>query len=79
MDASNGRILEKPRYIKFPQLEHGTVVDGKLALNRWSTFVTKDHDFPGAQVSRTQRNDRFRAQLLRRQCFMQQVCQTERQ
>ncbi|RDW94774.1 putative dihydroxy-acid dehydratase-1 [Coleophoma crateriformis] len=40
---------EEPKYIEFPHLEAGTIIDGKPALNRWSHFVTKDHDFPGAQ------------------------------
>lgn len=41
---------EKPKYIDFPYLEHGSLLDGKLALNRWSHTITKGHDFPGAQV-----------------------------
>lgn len=41
---------EEPRYINFPSLEHGTVRDGAPALNRWSTTITRGHDFPGAQV-----------------------------
>ncbi|CAG8956195.1 hypothetical protein HYFRA_00012112 [Hymenoscyphus fraxineus] len=44
-------IPEQPRYISFPSLEHGTKgEDGKLALNRWSSLVTRGHDFAGAQA-----------------------------
>jgi dihydroxy-acid dehydratase len=48
-------IPDKPRYIDFPALEHGTIIEGKLALNRWSSRITKGHDFPGAQVSISRR------------------------
>jgi len=64
---TNGeKVPDEPRYIAFPCLASGTVVDGKPALNRWSSTVTKGHgkapqciasaaaniktDFPGAQV-----------------------------
>lgn len=41
---------EEARYIDFPAIPHGTMRDGKLVLNRWSSALTKDHDFPGAQA-----------------------------
>jgi len=42
---------EVPRYIQLPAIEPGTLRDdGSLVLNRWSSTLTKDHDFPGAQV-----------------------------
>ncbi|KAI9051403.1 hypothetical protein LZ554_004450 [Drepanopeziza brunnea f. sp. 'monogermtubi'] len=41
---------ETPQYIDFPHLEPGTVIDGKQALNRWSSTLTRDHNFPGAQA-----------------------------
>ncbi|KAH7419193.1 dihydroxy-acid dehydratase-like protein [Cadophora sp. MPI-SDFR-AT-0126] len=50
MAESNGQVPEKPRYIVFPSLEPGTVIDGKQALNRWSHTITREHDFPGAQA-----------------------------
>jgi len=50
MAESNGHVPEKPRYINFPSLEPGTVIDGKQALNRWSHTITREHDFPGAQA-----------------------------
>jgi dihydroxy-acid dehydratase len=43
-------VPEETRYIKFPQLKHGTLKGGNVMLNRFSTFLTRDHDFPGAQV-----------------------------
>lgn len=58
MEPSNyNNITEKPRYIDFPALEHGVVVDGKQALNRWSSRITKGHDFPGAQVRKCYPNE----------------------
>jgi dihydroxy-acid dehydratase len=53
MGSNYENIPDKPRYVDFPSLEHGTIVDGKQALNRWSSTITKAHDFPGAQVRRT--------------------------
>ncbi|KAG4441251.1 hypothetical protein IFR05_003242 [Cadophora sp. M221] len=50
MDQSNGHVPEKPRYIAFPSLEPGTVINGQQALNRWSHTITREHDFPGAQA-----------------------------
>ncbi|EKD19602.1 uncharacterized protein L3040_002520 [Drepanopeziza brunnea f. sp. 'multigermtubi'] len=46
----SGTGPEKPQYIGFPHLEPGTVIDGKQALNRWSSTLTRDHNFPGAQA-----------------------------
>jgi dihydroxy-acid dehydratase len=43
-------VSEEARYIQFSQLKHGTLKDGNVMLNRFSTFLTRDHDFPGAQV-----------------------------
>jgi dihydroxy-acid dehydratase len=49
----NGHVnaSEETRYIQFPQVKHGTLKDGNVMLNRFSTFLTRDHDFPGAQVA----------------------------
>ncbi|KAK2810860.1 hypothetical protein FQN50_002683 [Emmonsiellopsis sp. PD_5] len=41
---------EEARYIDFPHLPDDATRDGKPALNKYSTFLTKDHDFPGAQA-----------------------------
>lgn len=54
MDPSNQekqRVVEEPRFLDFPHLPNGVIRDGKLRLNRYSSTITKDHDFPGAQVS----------------------------
>jgi hypothetical protein len=37
-------------YINFPRLPYGSTRDGKQVLNRFSSVLTRDHDFPGAQV-----------------------------
>lgn len=53
MDPSNlekQRQPEEPRYLDFPHLPDGTMRDGKLALNKYSSIVTNGHDFPGAQA-----------------------------
>lgn len=42
--------FEEPRYVQFPCLPDNATCDGKPVLNKYSTFLTKDHDFPGAQV-----------------------------
>ncbi|KAF2496837.1 dihydroxy-acid dehydratase-like protein [Lophium mytilinum] len=39
-----------PRYAEFRSLPDGTMRDGKLALNKYSSVLTNDHDFPGAQA-----------------------------
>ena len=40
------------KYVVFNQLPEGSLNDrGEPALNRYSTFITKDHDFPASQVS----------------------------
>jgi dihydroxy-acid dehydratase len=41
---------EAAGYVEFPYLPHGTTRDGELVLNRYSTILTRGHDFPGAQV-----------------------------
>ena len=41
---------EKPRFLDFPHLPDNASQCGKARLNRYSSTLTKDHDFPGAQV-----------------------------
>lgn len=41
---------EEPRFLDFPHLPRSATHDGKTRLNRYSSTITKDHDFPGAQV-----------------------------
>ncbi|EPE29549.1 IlvD/EDD N-terminal [Glarea lozoyensis ATCC 20868] len=52
MEPSNYTdIPDEPRYISFPSVEPGTKTsDGKQVLNRWSSTITREHDFPGAQA-----------------------------
>lgn len=54
MDPSNPTKQSEPevaRFLDFPHLAEDTVsVDGKKRLNRYSSTITKDHNFPGAQV-----------------------------
>jgi dihydroxy-acid dehydratase len=47
------REPEEPRYLSFRHLPDGTMRDGKLALNKYSSSLTNGHDFPGAQVTTT--------------------------
>ncbi|KAL9066615.1 MAG: hypothetical protein Q9161_007445 [Pseudevernia consocians] len=53
MDRSNQEKqheVEEPRFLDFPHLPYGVIQDGKPRLNRYSSTITKDHDFPGAQA-----------------------------
>ncbi|KAF2006309.1 dihydroxy-acid dehydratase-like protein [Amniculicola lignicola CBS 123094] len=53
MDPSNlekQRQPEEPRFLDFPHLPEGTMRNGKLALNRYSSTLTHGHNFPGAQA-----------------------------
>ena len=55
MDPSNVEkhvLPEEPRFLEFPHLpNNATGDDGKPRLNKYSSTITRDHDFPGAQVS----------------------------
>jgi dihydroxy-acid dehydratase len=54
MDPSKPAVsstLGEAKYIDFACLPEGTKhEDGTLALNRWSSTITRGHDFPGAKV-----------------------------
>jgi len=55
MDPSNlqkQREPEEPRFLSFPHLPDDAIRDGKLILNKYSSTITREHDFPGAQVRR---------------------------
>ncbi|KAF2730920.1 dihydroxy-acid dehydratase-like protein [Polyplosphaeria fusca] len=41
---------EEPRYLDFKHLPENTERDGVPALNKFSSTLTKGHDFPGAQA-----------------------------
>ncbi|KPI44614.1 Dihydroxy-acid dehydratase [Cyphellophora attinorum] len=38
------------RYLDFPRSNEVNGTDGKPMLNRYSTYLTREHDFPGAQA-----------------------------
>ncbi|OAL38771.1 dihydroxy-acid dehydratase [Fonsecaea nubica] len=48
MDKTGG--FQEPRYLDFVRSSEPTGVDGKPMLNRYSTHLTRQHDFPGAQA-----------------------------
>ena len=52
MDPANAdKQPEEPRFLKFPQLpKDARLSNGEVALNRHSGILTREHDFPGAQV-----------------------------
>ncbi|KAM5456616.1 putative dihydroxy-acid dehydratase [Microsporum canis] len=41
---------DEERYIQFPCVANDVTRDGQPVLNKYSQFLTKDHDFPGAQA-----------------------------
>jgi dihydroxy-acid dehydratase len=43
INGINGNVPKQPeaRYLNFPALKHGTIIDGKQALNRWSSTITR--------------------------------------
>lgn len=43
--------LHESRYIDFPKAADDATRDGEPVLNKYSTFLTREHDFPGAKVS----------------------------
>ena len=51
-DAADSSLsFDKSPYLDFPCLSNDHVGDEK-PLNKYSSVVTKNHDFPGAQVGR---------------------------
>jgi dihydroxy-acid dehydratase len=64
---------EEPRFLDFPHLPNDATQDGKPRLNKYSSTLTKDHDFPGAQVDRASTNKPGDANV-RRQCCTPQAC-----
>jgi dihydroxy-acid dehydratase len=48
-DSHNG--LHEASYIEFKSLPDGALnEDGEPALNKYSSIITRGHDYPGAQV-----------------------------
>lgn len=60
MDPANLELehqIEQPRFLHFPHLPHGSLRDdGQPALNKYSSTITRGHDFSGAQVRRSARD-----------------------
>lgn len=48
MDQTGG--FQEARYLEFVRSSSPTGVDNKPKLNRYSTHLTREHDFPGAQA-----------------------------
>ena len=44
------RQPSEPRFLSFRHLPDDATKDGKPVLNKFSSTLTKDHDYPGAQV-----------------------------
>ncbi|EXJ85744.1 dihydroxy-acid dehydratase [Capronia coronata CBS 617.96] len=42
--------VQEPLYLNFTRSEEPNGIDGKPMLNRYSTHLTREHDFPGAQA-----------------------------
>lgn len=52
-NPSGSQKLSEPdeaRYLHFHHLSDDETQDGKLRLNRYSSILTRDHNFPGAKV-----------------------------
>lgn len=49
MDTKAGGF-EEPRFLNFAHVPDNATRDGKPVLNKYSTTLTREHDFPGAQV-----------------------------
>ena len=83
MDPSNVQKQhepEEPRFLDFPHLpDDATTPDGRPRLNRYSSTLTKDHDFPGAQVASYLRYlSRASNDSYKRRCFTPLGFQIER-
>ena len=49
MDEKKGGFQER-RYLEFVRSSETTGIDGRPMLNKYSTHLTREHDFPGAQA-----------------------------
>ncbi|DAA79695.1 TPA_exp: Uncharacterized protein A8136_0468 [Trichophyton benhamiae CBS 112371] len=45
-----GGEKREEKYVQFPCVDDDATREGKPVLNKYSHFITKDHDFPGAQA-----------------------------
>jgi dihydroxy-acid dehydratase len=41
---------EEPRYVEFPHLPDDATANGEPVLNKFSSTLTKGHDYPAAQA-----------------------------
>lgn len=52
MDVKVGGFQER-RYLEFQSSTESTGEDGKPLLNKYSRMMTRNHDYPGAQVCKS--------------------------
>ena len=76
-------MADEEQYLDFSPVPHGTKhEDGTPVLNRYSTNLTRGHDFPGAQVCLKYYLNEYPAYpdvvTVFRPCFMLPACQIER-
>ena len=76
MDTKGGS--QERRYLQFASAAEGTDPQGKPILNKYSSSITRGHDFPGAQVGGAQ-HVKDACSDESRLCSTQLVCQTRRQ
>lgn len=50
-NAEKQKQPEELRYLDFPHAPDDAMKDRKPMLNKYSSIITRDHDFPGAQVN----------------------------
>ena len=51
LNIEKQNLPEGPRFLDFPHVADDTRdQEGNPRLNKYSATITKDHDFPGAQV-----------------------------
>lgn len=59
MESSNLQTRFEPKepgflgFLDFPHLPSNSIQNGRLRLNKYSSNLTRGHDFPGAQVRKT--------------------------
>ena len=49
-DGQNAKSSDEPSRAGLSHMSNGVVRNIETGLNRYSTVLTQDHDFPGAQV-----------------------------
>ena len=83
MDSTNQEKQESPeeaRLLNFPHLPNDAVgQDGKPILNKYSSTITKDHDFPGAQVRAPEGTEQNTLFTISRPCCTQRAYPIDKQ